>query len=251
MNKAGPMAAASDTPWQPLSEARAEARSVGEGGQLIIRKTFYHYEEDADEGRVQRLFRCRSAPAPPRAGRPARVSLSPTAGARVCEPQSRDVATFDLGPAGPPSAAEWRTSVLLRNVPYLLSRDMLVELLDSQGFNGKYDLVYMPRDFDRAQTLGYAVVNALDPKIALRLFQAFEGFHAWPVKCQKKICTVDWCRRQGLQKNIRFLRNSSVMHESVPEDFKPVLFLQGSQVPFPACTKKLRNWKWLRSGTGR
>jgi hypothetical protein len=136
-------------------------------------------------------------------------------------------------------------------VPYLLSRDMLVELLDSQGFEGKYDLVYMPRDFDRAQTLGYAVVNALDPQIALCLFHVLEGFQAWPVKGLRKVCTVDWCHRQGLQKNIKFLRNSSVMHDSVPEDFKPVLFLQGSQVPFPASTKRLRSWKSVRSGTGR
>jgi len=217
--------------------------------RLTIRKTFYHYEEDeeeeADEGRVQRLLRCRYASAPPRANRSARAGLSPA---------SRDVAACDTGPAGPPNAAEaeeWRTSVLLRNVPYLLSRDMLVELLDSQGFKGKYDLVYMPRDFDRLQTLGYAIVNALNPKIALRLFQDFEGFHAWPVKCQKKVCTVEWCRRQGLQKNICFLRNSSVMHESVPEDFKPVLFLQGSQVPFPACTRKLRNIKCYDRGSRR
>ena len=239
------MAAASEAPKQLLGEARAEARCLGEGGQLVIRKTFYHYEEEAE-----RVFRCRSAPAAPRARRPAHVRLSPAAGTRVCEPQPRTVVAFEPGPAGPPSAAEWRTSVLLRNVPYLLSRDMLVELLDSQGFEGKFDLVYLPRDFDRAQTLGYAVVNALEPQIALRLFHVFEGFRAWPLKCLTKICTVDWCHRQGLQNNVRFLRNSSVMHESVPEVFKPVLFLQGSQVPFPPSTKKLRNWRCLRSGTG-
>ncbi|CAK0794692.1 unnamed protein product, partial [Prorocentrum cordatum] len=36
----------------------------------------------------------------------------------------------------PPSSsgAEWRTSVPFRNVPYLLTRDMLVELLDAHGF---------------------------------------------------------------------------------------------------------------------
>ena len=88
---------------------------------------------------------------------------------------------------------------------------MLVELLDSQGLKGQYDLVYLPRDFERAQTLGYAVVNALDPQIALRFFHVLEGFQAWPVRRHKKICTVDWCHRQGLKNNVRLLRNSSVM----------------------------------------
>ena len=50
---------------------------------------------------------------------------------------------------------EWRTTLLLRNVPYLLTRDMFVELLNSQGFQGQYDLVYLPMDFKTSQNLGY------------------------------------------------------------------------------------------------
>ncbi|CAK0858105.1 unnamed protein product [Prorocentrum cordatum] len=242
------MAAAPGRATRALGEARAEARSPGEGGRLVIWNTFFHYEEEAERGRIERLFRCRSAPAPLWAQRPGRTCPGPAAGAEARHAQPRVAAT--LG-AGPPGAVEWRTTVLLRNVPYLLSRGMLVELLDSQGLKGQYDLVYMPRDFNRAQTLGYAVVNAVDPQIALRLFRVLNGFQSWPLKCRRKVCAVDWCHRQGLQSNLGFLRNSSIMHESVPEDFKPMFFLQGNQVPFPASTKRLRNWKRLRHRAGR
>ncbi|CAK0864590.1 unnamed protein product, partial [Prorocentrum cordatum] len=53
-------------------------------------------------------------------------------------------------PIGEPpssSCAEYHTTVLFRNVPYVFTRDTFVELLNSQGFQGKFDLVYVPMDF--------------------------------------------------------------------------------------------------------
>ncbi|CAK0887363.1 unnamed protein product [Prorocentrum cordatum] len=197
---------------------------------LVIKNTFYHSKE-ADDDLGEALRRTRSSPtltpAPPRHGPAAASGRGP--------PRA---AGRGPGPPEAPGAGEWRTSVLLRNVPYLLSRGALLDLLSSQGFGGEYDLVYLPRDFATRQTLGYAIVNALTPSAALRLRAAFDGFQAWPVK-SSKVCTVGWCDRQGLSKNIKFFRNSRVVMGNLPDEFKPALFSQGSQIQFPHPTRKL------------
>ncbi|CAK0848188.1 unnamed protein product [Prorocentrum cordatum] len=122
---------------------------------------------------------------------------------------------------------------------YALRRDMFVELLNSHGFRGKFDLVYMPIDFKTSQPIGYAFVNAVDPDSALHLFRVFEGFRSWPAK-SPKTCSVSWGGRQGLQSNVRVYRNLAVMKQSAPEAWKPALFLQGDMVRFPAPTRRLK-----------
>merc|ERR1740123_2226645 len=42
-----------------------------------------------------------------------------------------------------------RTTVMLRNLPNDYTRDMLLALLDKEGFQGKYNFVYLPMDFKR------------------------------------------------------------------------------------------------------
>ncbi|CAK0861615.1 unnamed protein product, partial [Prorocentrum cordatum] len=200
------------------------SQPAGLGGRLVIRNTFFHFQDYEEERRALRLFRSSSAPElrpPPPAGR------GPEA------PRGRPP---------PPSGAEWRTSLLFRNVPYALTRDMLVEALGTQGYRGQFDLVYLPRDFKTNQALGYAFVNALTPEIAARMGRSFDGFQAWPVKSQKK-CSVGWSRRQGLQSNLAVYRNLTVMKGSSPEAWKPALFLRGNQVSARS--------EWVRKGFAR
>ncbi|CAK0884998.1 unnamed protein product [Prorocentrum cordatum] len=98
---------------------------------------------------------------------------------------------------------------------------------------------YLPMDFKTSQTLGYGFVNAVSPEIATRIFSVFDGFQAWP-KRSLKTCSVCWSERQGLESNVRVYRNLGVMKHSTLEAWKPALFSQGSQVPFPAPTRRIR-----------
>jgi len=137
-------------------------------------------------------------------------------------------------PAGP------LTTVMFRNVPNNYSRLLLQQLLDSEGFKGKYDFVYLPMDFKSSASLGYAFVNLIDKEEAERLKEAFEGFSRWAMPSQK-VCNVDWSSPfQGLESHIERFRNSPVMHESVPDEHKPALFTDGQRRPFPPPTRKLR-----------
>jgi len=131
-------------------------------------------------------------------------------------------------------------TVMLRNLPNNYTRTMLVELIDSEGFAGQYDFIYLPMDFKSHASLGYAFVNLITSEQAMRFFEAFVGFHDWIVPSQK-VCSVNWSAPyQGLDAHLERYRNSPVMHDDVPDDYKPMVFRDAVRIAFPGPTKKLK-----------
>ncbi|CAK0839141.1 unnamed protein product [Prorocentrum cordatum] len=200
-------------PWPP------PCRPADLGSRAyVVRNTFLHFQDCAEED-------------------VALLSLRPSSSAPALLPT---LAGPEVPIVEPPSSigAERRTTVVFRNVPYLLTRDMLVKLLNSQGFRGQFDLVYLPMDFRTNQALGYAFVNAVSAEVAIRLFGVFEGFQAWP-KRSSKVCSVCWSNRQGFERNLHAYLKLSVMQTKFPDAWKPAFFSQGSQVPFPKPAGKI------------
>lgn len=141
------------------------------------------------------------------------------------------------------SANEWRTTVMLRNMPNNYTRDMLLDLVNSMGFTGCYDFAYLPVDFKSQAGLGYAFINFVSTAEAQRCFECFEGFSEWRVPSEK-VCTVTWgSPYQGLEAHIERYQNSPVMHQSIPDEWKPVLLEDGVRVTFPAPTKAIKTPK--------
>jgi len=132
------------------------------------------------------------------------------------------------------------TSVMLRNLPLDMTRNMFLAMLDMEGFAGKYDLIYLPRDFCTSANLGYAFVNLLTHDEAINMQDHFSGF-CWQNFRSAKKCEAAWCSTQGRAAYIDRYRNNPVMHESVPDDFKPALFRKGVQIAFPAPTRRLKS----------
>jgi len=133
-----------------------------------------------------------------------------------------------------------KTTVMMRNIPNGLSRDNLLQLMDRRGFAGTYDLVYLPVDFGSLKAFGYAFINFTSAVHASSFREHFQGFRTWGVP-STKVCDVLWAMtHQGLAANIERYRNCPVMHGSVPERFKPVLFVDGVRTSFPTPTRKLR-----------
>jgi len=131
------------------------------------------------------------------------------------------------------------TTLMIRNIPLDTTRAMFLEVLDTTGFALMYDFVYLPMDFDKSANLGYAFVNLLAHDVALQMQQHFEGFCSWGIRSQKK-CVAVWANTEGLDAYIGLYRNCPVMHGSVPEESKPVLFQGGARVAFPASTRKIK-----------
>mmetsp|Transcript_5149 Transcript_5149/g.14739 ORF Transcript_5149/g.14739 Transcript_5149/m.14739 type:complete len:362 (+) Transcript_5149:149-1234(+) len=141
-----------------------------------------------------------------------------------------------------------RTTVMLRNLPNNYTRAALLELIDREGFTGRYDFVYLPIDFKTHAALGYAFLNMVTPEDAERLRKRLDGFSRWSLP-SSKVCNVGWSHpHQGLESHIARYRNSPLMHEAVPDAYRPALFANGARVAFPPPTKKI---KPPRQGTQR
>lgn len=138
-------------------------------------------------------------------------------------------------------ADDMRTTLVLKNLPGGYSREMLLGLFDNHGFMGQYDLIFLPIDFKTFENLGYAYLNFHSPLVAAQFIDAFQGFDRWWRAWCTAACEVSWSRfEQGYEGNIERYRNSPVMHESVPDMFKPAVFWNGVRQPFPHATKKIR-----------
>jgi len=141
-----------------------------------------------------------------------------------------------------------RTTIMLRNLPNNYTQAMLLELIDQAGLAGKYDFLYLPIDFRTHAALGYAFVNLVSPEDAERLREFFDGFSGWALP-SSKVCSAAWSHpHQGYEAHVHRYRNSPLMHETVPDTYRPILFADGVRIPFPPPTKKI---KPPRQGTER
>jgi len=133
-----------------------------------------------------------------------------------------------------------RTTVMLRNLPNNYTRDMFLSLLDEEGLSGLYDFVYLPMDFRRDANLGYAFVNLVNSAAVDKAWKTFNGFDRWALPTAK-VCQVGWSGpHQGFEAHVERYRNSPVMHKSVPDWYKPVIFKHGTRKSFPRPTKKVK-----------
>eukprot|EP00434_Breviolum_minutum_P016272 symbB.v1.2.014337.t1/scaffold1047.1/size141927/3 len=136
--------------------------------------------------------------------------------------------------------SEERTTVMLRNLPNNYTREMFLVMLDENGLKGQYDFAYLPCDFQRRANLGYAFVNLVDSEAVESLWRIFHGFSAWALP-SSKVCQVSWSGpHQGFKAHLERYRNSPVMHESVPDEYKPVIFSNGVRKAFPKPTRKVK-----------
>jgi hypothetical protein len=132
---------------------------------------------------------------------------------------------------------ELPTTVILRNAPKDCSLSMITSTLASQGFAKSYDFVHAPVDFATKESLGYVLVNMVDNNAAARLVEHFQGFRGWPSNHIKKGCSAGWSTsQQGLQSHVERYRNSPLMHKTVPQEYKPALYKDGTRTSFPPPT---------------
>lgn len=111
-----------------------------------------------------------------------------------------------------------------------------------EGFEaGCYDFAYLPVNFATRTCLGYALVNFTSEEMACRFAKHFEGFTQWNLEgCAEQVCEIVVEGLQhGVAASIKCYRNSQVMHESVPDEFKPALFENGERKAFPEPTKEI------------
>jgi hypothetical protein len=134
---------------------------------------------------------------------------------------------------------EHRTTVVITDIASTCTRDGLLAQLDEAGLAGQYDFVYLPVSFETLATHGYGIVNFVNTQAAQTLME----------KSPDSVSFSD--QRQGLEGHVANFQDSSLMHEGVPDQFKPVLFKDGRRVPFPAPTRPTRMPRELKRAIWR
>jgi len=125
-------------------------------------------------------------------------------------------------PSAPPGL-EAPTTLVLQKLPKSLDRASLLAFLDMHGFRGQYDFLYLPLDYKTRLSLGFAFVNFVSNAAARCAMDRFSSM--FEVKWSQK--------RRGLQENIEHYRNTALMSPDMPDEFKPILLLNGVRVDFP------------------
>jgi len=134
---------------------------------------------------------------------------------------------------------EHRTTVVITNIASDCSRDGLLCQLDAAGLAGQYDFVYLPVSFETLATHGYGIVN-------------FVSTHAAQLMMKSSPSSVSFSdQRQGLEGHVANFQDSSLMHEGVPDQFKPLLFSDGKRIPFPSPTRVIRMPRELKRALWR
>lgn len=134
-----------------------------------------------------------------------------------------------------------RTTVMLRGLAETMDRDALMNILRMTSFHSSFDFVYLPGDFNTLQSQGFAFINFVDHKTAQKFQQVLPRELGTDVQ-------VLWSdKEQGIDENVARYRNSPVMHNSLPEQFRPVLMRNGAMVNFPKPTKAIKAPKIKRT----
>lgn len=156
-------------------------------------------------------------------------------------------------PAIPEHPEHLRTTVMFRNIPDQYTSGSLLALLDEHNFQTLYNFVYLPMDFGKGVNLGYAFVNLVNHEESRRFMRTFDGFTGWRYggKQVSEAGEVSWAHpHQGWEEHVERYRNSPVMHPSMPDEYKPMIFQDGARVTFLPPNKVIKAPK-LRLGRER
>ena len=66
-------------------------------------------------------------------------------------------------------------TVMMRNIPPHHTQQKLVEELHRRGFEGCFDFLYLPHNFKLNINVGYAFINFIEPKYALKFYRDLDG----------------------------------------------------------------------------
>jgi len=135
---------------------------------------------------------------------------------------------------GPP------TTVIMRHIPSDYTREQLLEVVNAAGFQKDYDILSIPIDLVTEIGHGFASINFTTHEQAEQFKEHFHGFNEWQVP-HDKACETSWSDTlKGYVAIVERYRDSPLMHESVPDKFKPAVYKDGVRIPFPAPTKTIK-----------
>jgi hypothetical protein len=141
---------------------------------------------------------------------------------------------FNEQPADLPSAGSRivlgvTTTLMMRNIPIRFTPSTLRDVIDSEGFVGLYDYLYMPMDFRSHRSMGYAFINFCHPGTADAFAAHFQDRRLASTN-SAKVLSITGAIRQGLRPNIASFK-ASTLKQMPREEFRPVVLVSGKLFP--------------------
>jgi len=140
---------------------------------------------------------------------------------------------------------ELRTTIVIKGLPEGCTREALCLWLDSAGFAGLYDFLYIPAHFRAWTLMRYAFANFTSEAAALQTFAELPQ-SSWPAACgvcpdaEDAVIVAFSEEHQGFDVHVERYRNSPIMHKAVPDMYEPILLKNGQRAKFPAPTKRIQ-----------
>lgn len=121
------------------------------------------------------------------------------------------------------------TTLMIRNIPNRYTQRELIQELETLGFAGTFDFLYIPLDKGTMSNVGYAFVNFVASEWAEKCMAAFENYRfKRHRKVSGKIAAVSVAHIQGLEANIRHYENAAVNTAKLKQR-RPVIVANISQ----------------------
>lgn len=115
------------------------------------------------------------------------------------------------------------TTLMIRNIPNRYTRKMLMCELDSLGFTGQYDFIYVPMDKNTHWNVGYAFVNFVEPESAARCMGILTDYRFRRFRrSSSKVTQVSAAHIQGLEKNMEHYSHTAVQSSRI-QSHRPLL----------------------------
>ena len=130
------------------------------------------------------------------------------------------------------------TTFMIRNIPLRFTPLSFRELIDEEGFSGRYDYLYMPMDFRSHRSLGYCFLSFLDPSSAVDFASKFSR-RTFPSTNSEKVLAISAAARQGQLANVKSFKLSTLKQMPKPE-FRPLVGILGQMFPLDE-----RVYDWL------
>ena len=130
------------------------------------------------------------------------------------------------------SGKDKRTTVMIRNIPIKYNEKMLVNALND--FEGKYDFLYLPFDYEKGGNKGYAFINFNHSYHILLFHEKFQN-KKWNYFESKKICELNIANFQGINDIQKHVKNyKGVKKNTVLKDIEePLKYLNKIKIKFP------------------
>jgi len=148
-------------------------------------------------------------------------------------PAVAEVPDYPRGSATDPMSWDGTLTVMVRQVPRSYTQQLLIDELNSRGFEDMFDFIYLPNDHKRGVNVGYGFINFISAKHAVAFRDAFDGrslrHYSSSRGCPMRVHPASV---QGYDANFKVFAKTKTLQKQDPR-FSP-LFLRGRPTASPA-----------------